>query len=102
MSHLRVQTELPPSGILRIELFLFCSPVLCPGDKGRNQLWSRPMLLWEQCLLLLGGLSQPSFPRAVFADPEGGQAQAGGGPRRKSHRLRFPGVPGWSSETCVD
>lgn len=63
MSHLRVQTELPPSGILRIELFLFCSPVLCPGDKGRNQLWSRPMLLWEQCLLLLGGLSQHSFPR---------------------------------------
>jgi hypothetical protein len=53
--HSLVQTELP-QGILRIELFLFCSPVLYPGDKDRNQLWSLPMLVWEQYLVLLGGL----------------------------------------------
>lgn len=50
-----VQTELL-KGPLGLNYFCFRSPVLCPGDKDRNPLWSLPMLVWEQYLLLLGGL----------------------------------------------
>lgn len=66
-------------GSLGLNYFCFCSPVRCPGDKDRPQLWALPVLVWEQCLLLLEVCSNTALPTRVFAATEGGQAQAGAG-----------------------